>query len=113
MPSQWNVIHDDDGGEDWYPPAEPGVYVVYGDGKLLYIGSASNMRRRFGGYQIRWSEPVQKLHTFWGYFDDLRIKYRTYRRYGEWLMAEARLIRRIRPPRNLRHVPRCEEVESA
>lgn len=82
-------------------PAAPGVYAVYANDKLVYIGSAGNIKvrlrsheftkRRHGGY-----------HWRRGYAKKLRLKCREERVFGEALMAEARLIRRLRPPLNRR-----------
>lgn len=67
-------------------------YCVFGaDGQVLYIGQTLNLRNRF--YKHRLSGLFQS---------DVRIKIRCGEKYGNWAMREARLIRRLRPPLNLR-----------
>lgn len=76
---------------DLVPPL-PGVYALYSDDGIEYVGSSKNMRQRVGRHL--------RMQKFVGVPGGLRGKYRVYSRYGEWLMVEARLIRRIRPFRN-------------
>jgi hypothetical protein len=76
------------------PPTIACVYVFYGNGRPVYIGSTSNLFARLHGHRIsrlsahRWATP-------WGTFRTLWVKYRIAKRYGEWAMAELRLIRRV------------------
>lgn len=74
-------------------------YAIYFDGILKYIGSTGNLRNRFSGHAIRFGF-AKNIHTPWGVFPDsvqLVVKYKPSRSYGDWLMLEARLIRRIKP----------------
>lgn len=80
-------------------PSQPGCYVVYGDGELLYIGQTSNLYKRLAAHNIRYGYSNNILAP-WGSFSQVVVKYRKSRRYGEWAMVEARLIKRIQPPFN-------------
>ncbi len=80
-------------------PAEPACYVVYCDGKIGYIGQAANLRTRLYSYRIRYSYGSSTI-TPWGQFNEVIVKYRRSRHYGDWAMAELRLIRRLQPPFN-------------
>lgn len=74
-------------------------YAVYFDGSLRYIGSTNDLRNRFSGHAFRHSY-AKSFITPWGEFDlplSITIKYSASRRYGDWLMREARLIRRLKP----------------
>lgn len=83
-------------------PTIPCCYVLYFNGAMKYIGSTNNLRNRFSGHSIRygyWNEII----TPWGDFDipvTITMKYKESRRYGDWLMTEARLIRRLQPQFN-------------
>jgi hypothetical protein len=60
--------------------------VFYIDGEIVYIGSTANLQ--------------QRMRTPWGK-GRLTLKYAISKRYGDWLMREARLIGRLRPPHNV------------
>lgn len=79
-------------------PSGAGVYVIYWDDKVVYIGSASSLNARMKAH--RCGEPV------WMTNSGVRIsgKFCRSSKYGEWLMVEARLIRRIKPKFNKRGV---------
>lgn len=85
-------------------PDLPGIYAIYFNSHLVYIGSSGNLRKRFWHHRFcpRGSGLVD---TPWGerQLRTIRLKWRTTDRYGEWLMIEARLIRRIRPALNKHH----------
>ena len=77
-----------------------GVYAVFCDGRLMYIGSSVNANERLIlGHRIR-CQPTGMTQTPWGEFADVVIKVRYARKCGEWLMREYRLINRLRPPGN-------------
>lgn len=74
-------------------PPVPGCYAFYRWRKLYYIGSSVNMRQRIWG------------HANSGRIDKpTHIKFKPTRRYGEWLMVEARLLRRLHPTANIKGV---------
>jgi excinuclease UvrABC nuclease subunit len=83
-------------------PNIPCCYAIYFDGNLKYIGSTNNLRNRFSGHAFRYGF-AKKLTTPWGVFDlpaDIKLKYSPSQKYGDWLMREARLIRKLQPEFN-------------
>lgn len=80
-------------------PAVPGVYVVYSGKTVVYIGSAHNIRNRISSHQVEVRCPGADSHD-WRDYPRLRLKYKTFARFGEWLMVEARLIQRLQPASN-------------
>jgi excinuclease UvrABC nuclease subunit len=77
-------------------------YALYFNGMLKYIGSTKNLRNRFSGHGIRHGY-AKDIITPWGDFPNsvgIVIKYKPSKRYGDWLMVEARLIRRLQPEFN-------------
>jgi len=79
--------------------SKPGVYVVYADNQLIYVGQSSNIRKRIHGHDINLTLSGS-YRTPWGYFRNLRIKVKYGRRFGDWCMIEARLIYRLQPKHN-------------
>jgi|TARA_R100000995_G_scaffold84368_2_gene62820 hypothetical protein len=62
-----------------------GVYVMYKDGKILYIGISKNVRQRFSKHPIKdWDYMKMKPATTYGAAHDL----------------EAKLIKKIQPELN-------------
>jgi len=84
-------------------PQCPACYAIFGDGRLLYVGSTENLADRITGHGIR-ELRTRNCTTPWGSFGGVVVKFRPSRKYGDWLMAEARLIRRLQPPFNKRGV---------
>lgn len=93
------------GGVEWWRnnplPNSAGVYAIYLNRKLVYIGSSANLRRRLNQHNIVPSSPGY-VRTNWGRLKVslVHFKWKVTRRYGEHLMLEVRLIRRIRPQFN-------------
>lgn len=82
-------------------PDEAGCYVIYFDGAIGYIGQSVCLSTRISQYRIhRNIFGGKEWVTPWGSFDSVVIKFKLGRRYGDWLMREARLIRRLKPPMN-------------
>lgn len=90
-----------------------GCYAIYRGKKLWYIGQSENVRRRIAGYRFEnFPGPDEFFHGFtrtpwgdWSWSDsELTAKVVYARRFGEQLMTEARLIRRLRPLMNKRGV---------
>jgi excinuclease UvrABC nuclease subunit len=78
-------------------PEGPGCYVVYVDGMPSYVGQSVRVRERlWRGHRINYSYGSH-IHTPWGLFREVAFKVKPSRAYGDWLMTEARLIRRLRP----------------
>lgn len=80
-------------------PAAGGVYAIYGDGELIYIGESDSVKRRLSSHQIRYSYS-NYIITPWGNFQSVKIKVRRCLRFAEWAMIERRLIRRLKPSGN-------------
>jgi len=86
-------------------PREPGVYVFIRDRRVVYVGMSANLHARLAAYRPR-RRPVDYdtddhspvLHP---YADGSILKISVSRRYGDWLMRELRLIRKLRPLHNL------------
>lgn len=93
-------------------PRGPGVYVVYQDGVVVYVGSTTVLsdrcrvyRRKASGIQKNYGERDPNegcLWTPWGPVAPgaIRIKVKQSRRLGDWLMWEYRLISRLQPRYN-------------
>jgi hypothetical protein len=81
---------------------DPGCYVVYTDGVPIYIGQTISLKLRFRRYAIK---PVEGggFDTPWGYLENMRVKVKYARRYGEQAMLELRLIRRLQRNHILRN----------
>lgn len=86
-------------------PDQPGVYVIFDGDKVLYVGSSCKMRARLHQHGINWAHYSTCLKTPWGFFRKGNVKFRPSRKYGDWAMVELRLIRRLRPRHNKRHIP--------
>ncbi len=88
---------------------KPGVYTVYGDNRIIYIGQSSSIKKRFTSYQIRLilEEYPNKIYSYkrspWGTFEDLFIKVSYSKKFGDWAMRELRLIKKLNPPFNTQH----------
>lgn len=105
--SNWTTI---DFVSDLYFQNAPGVYAIYIDGVLVYIGSTNNIKSRMCQHQICLARYSNSVVTPWGYFTDVKIKIRRSQCFGDWAMIELRLIRKLRPRFNYRGVKR-KEVE--
>jgi excinuclease UvrABC nuclease subunit len=98
-------------------PHGPGTYVVYQDGKVVYVGSTTNLKHRVRVYFTRnrpavpsyddmggyWKDVARPFCTPWGFEHDgtrIRVKVKVSRRLGDWLMWEWRLISRLQPKYN-------------
>ena len=80
-------------------PETPGVYIMKdADGRVLYVGKAANLRRRVSSYferphEIRIQTLVTKIR---------RIDHENTDTALEALILEAELIKKLRPPFNVR-----------
>lgn len=72
-------------------PSIPCCYVIYLDGVLSYVGSTINLRQRIRHH-------AQKRKAWQG--KHWLIKAKRSIQFGDWLMAEIRLIKRLNPPFN-------------
>ena len=113
-------------GRDSIPPWSA-CYVIFLDGKLTYIGSSENVRTRLSSH-LKWYRKHQNgslmqvgrldrgegeltIVTPWGNSDNVRVKVKRSRAFGDWLMVESRLILRLQPSGNMRGV--CEKWRAA
>ena len=96
MPGRWTTFDP----TMWLSlPTQPGVYVIYIGGEVVYVGQSANLRNRIQGHKIR-NGYARNIRTPWGEFpDDVQVtgKAKVSRRFGDWAMWELRLIERIRP----------------
>jgi excinuclease UvrABC nuclease subunit len=76
-----------------------GCYAFFMNDRLVYVGSSQNLQRRLMDYLIAPSYS-SGISTPWGFCDRVEVRWKESRRYGDWLMWEARLIKRLRPPMN-------------
>lgn len=90
--SLWRAVKHDD------YIAAPGVYVLLQNGRVLYVGQSVNISERLK--QHRFVFTLNGIKTKWGFLENAIIKCRKSRAYGDWLMIEARLIRRLKPSLN-------------
>lgn len=82
-------------------PKTPGVYAIYIEGELRYVGQSVNVRQRINshGFRYRFSGTPSTPH---GASKTLVIKVRGSEKYGDWAMIELRLINRLKPIGNMR-----------
>jgi GIY-YIG catalytic domain-containing protein len=89
----------------------PGCYVFLWVGTPIYVGQSTNVRRRIKQHNCEnvCGEDVHEngwVATPWGNFPwsagNLTGKVKYASRYGEQLMLEARLIRKLKPEGNNR-----------
>jgi len=99
MPSRWLTLEDD---AAQHAPRVPACYAIYLDGRLCYVGSTENLHVRLRGHIPLPIGFPGRARTQWGEGQDLIVKFRPSRRFGDWLMIEARLIRRLKPFGNIR-----------
>ena len=78
----------------------PGVYVVYGDKGLIYVGQSTDVKKRMACHSINYANYTDFIETPWGRFRSVFVKIKYTRRYGDWAMLELRLIKRLQPPFN-------------
>ena len=76
----------------------PGVYVVYANENVIYVGQSSIPRIRFFHHKI-YKKDGQFI-TSWGNFFDFYIKIKYPKNYGKESMIEKRLIYKLRPKFN-------------
>ena len=104
--SRWNnsEFRDNDAEE------LPGLYCIMKDKEVLYVGQSRNVQRRIAEHwetmQSDLSKTVLTLAFPWGSFivgdSVIHIKFRYEIKKGEALMAEFRIMHRLRPMGNRR-----------
>jgi hypothetical protein len=99
-PKNWNqtkwIKYNFNHNGKWRAKRIPGVYVMYIDRKLAYVGQSVNILHRLECHRFRWM-PDGRLQTRWGYYKKAFIKVKYSQQFGEWAMLEARLIQRLQP----------------
>lgn len=108
MATRWRVLTTSVGMRPVTGPRVPAVYAVYLDGLLAYIGSTCNLADRLSFHQFRGTSDGHSIVTPWGQYARFALKYKKSSRYGDWLMDEARLIRRLGPSCNVAGRKRVE-----
>jgi hypothetical protein len=86
-------------------PKVAGVYAIYFDETLVYIGQSCNVANRLTGHQIRYGYG-KNIITPWGDVPEetlITVKVGASRRMGDWAMREIRLINRLKPMFNTHH----------
>ena len=109
MPSRWKSVIISDFSVGWYKllPEVAACYAIYkNSGELVYIGSTKNLSERMAGHRHGGPNGKPRSSMKISEMRQMVIKYKTSKRYGEWLMTEARLIRRLKPPLNFNGRPR-------
>lgn len=98
---RWSLLHE---ASEWFllHGRREGCYAVYVEGHLAYVGRSFNVRGRLAQHEFRPNFTGDRTITPWGSFEKVSVKIRYARRYGESLMLEARLIRRLAPTFNRR-----------
>lgn len=86
----------------------PGVYAIFLDGKLFYIGSGLSLRNRISSH-YRPCLFSNAYFTRWGYKDSVRVKIKRSNQKGDWLMDEFRLLKRLKPEGNKLHCGRARK----
>lgn len=73
----------------------PGVYVLYADAQLVYVGMSDRVNVRVGSHMANnAAAPTRALGRVVGSWT---VKYRPERFYGERATLELRLIKRLKP----------------
>jgi excinuclease UvrABC nuclease subunit len=110
--SKWALVKDYRSA-----PQKPGVYVAMSGDRAVYVGSAVNLRNRLASHSERAKYCAQRAgfgldgDRHWLLEPSLRIMCRVSERYGDWLMIELRLIRRLKPEFNIQgNRPRPERI---
>jgi hypothetical protein len=72
----------------------PGIYVIYLDGKLSYVGQSNTPKYRFCQHKFR---SYEYYETPWGKFKNMYAKIKYPSKYGVEAMIEKRLIKKLKP----------------
>ncbi len=86
-------------------PRFAGVYAIYFDDELVYIGSSTDIANRFSEHKIRHGY-AKNIITPWADVPGstrITVKVKRSLHRGDWAMWEIRLIHRLRPTFNRQH----------
>ena len=81
---------------------DPGVYSIFVGKRLIYIGSSDNVQKRVLAHLS--VQGIIRTAMALCANEPITVRYKTYKKSGRHLMQEARLIRRLSPPLNVRGV---------
>lgn len=90
--SKWRTIEVEEWSDLRKCPHTPGVYAIYSDGKLYYVGMAADVATRLQGHR-----QTGVLGAMRDEGCRMTVKVRADRFYGERGTLELRLIRRLQP----------------
>lgn len=80
-------------------PRVAGVYVIYFDERIIYIGQSSDVAARMLRHNLQYGY-ARNVRTPWGDVPDsvcITAKVKRSRVLGDWAMWELRLIQRLKP----------------
>lgn len=80
-------------------PVCPACYAIYVDDELAYVGQTSDLRKRLLSHGL-WVPRGEDFVFKWG-GTRIEVKARLPDRFGDWVMREARLLRRLKPRLNI------------
>lgn len=89
-------------------PRCPGVYAIYFDDELVYVGQSNDVGARLIRHRIQYGY-ARNIHTPWGSIPDtvnVTAKVKRSRVLGDWAMWEIRLICRLKPRFNMNYLKR-------
>lgn len=84
-------------------PEWPACYAIFIDGRLAYVGQTENVKFRFRHHS---SKGILKNVDV----DRIKVRVKLSRRFGEWAMAEIRLIKRLCPTFNRAKIASKEDI---
>lgn len=89
-------------------PKCAGVYVIYFDGKPVYVGQSVNVANRIAGHKFRHGYGPTFITPWTDLPNTARVtvKVKPSKRLGDWAMLEIRLIARLQPEFNTHHLRR-------
>jgi excinuclease UvrABC nuclease subunit len=106
--SNWRTFNEPESFRDL--PSGGGCYAIYLDGKLSYVGQASNVKERIRfNHRVDVARYSSAIVSPWGRFQTVSVKVRVSKKFGDWAMIELRLIRRLLPRFNNRGTGRPQK----
>lgn len=110
---RWNTFLLLDRYSDLLPHCA-GVYVIYFDAAIKYIGCSKDVAARLGQHKFQYSYG-KTLVTPWGEVPSstvVTVKVKPSTKMGQWAMQEIRLIHRLRPEFNCVHGSRPKKMSN-
>jgi excinuclease UvrABC nuclease subunit len=89
-------------------PRVAGVYAIYFDNELVYVGQSNDIGARLTRHAIKFGYD-SNIHTPWGSIPDsvkVTAKVKRSRVLGDWAMWEIRLIHKLKPRFNCTYLER-------